>query len=162
MKVTGIIRRVDQLGRIVLPMEMRKYMNIAEGTLLEMVIDGDIIKLQKYSVLHNLKDVADEILNSLPKCIDAIILDEDNVVSTTKNLLRLKGKSYNKNLFKIEQSCVVRLDSKFYIGENSFENYYIQKIIKDGDFRGFILIKCETQDCQVLLNLISNFILNKI
>lgn len=48
MKSTGIVRKVDQLGRIVLPKELRKRLGMPEGTPLEMGVDGDEIILGKY------------------------------------------------------------------------------------------------------------------
>ena len=48
MKNTGIVRRVDELGRIVLPKEMRKTMGIEEGDPMEIYVDGDSIVLKKY------------------------------------------------------------------------------------------------------------------
>lgn len=49
MKSTGIVRKVDELGRIVIPMELRKTMGIQEGTPLEIFVDGEDIILKKYS-----------------------------------------------------------------------------------------------------------------
>jgi transcriptional pleiotropic regulator of transition state genes len=48
MKSTGIVRKVDELGRIVLPMELRKTHNIAEKDSLEIFTEGDNIVLRKY------------------------------------------------------------------------------------------------------------------
>ena len=48
MKNTGIVRRVDELGRIVLPKEMRKTMGIKEGDPMEIYVEGDSIILKKY------------------------------------------------------------------------------------------------------------------
>ena len=48
MKATGIIRKVDELGRIVLPIEIRRTMDIAERDELEICMDGDQIVLQKF------------------------------------------------------------------------------------------------------------------
>ena len=48
MKSTGIIRKVDDLGRIVLPIELRKTLDIKEKDSIEIFIDGDRIVLQKY------------------------------------------------------------------------------------------------------------------
>lgn len=48
MKSTGIIRHVDELGRIVLPKEMRKKMDLASSDLVEIYVDGDKIILTKY------------------------------------------------------------------------------------------------------------------
>ncbi len=48
MKSTGIVRKVDNLGRIVLPIELRRTMDIAEGDELEIYMENDRILLQKY------------------------------------------------------------------------------------------------------------------
>lgn len=48
MKNTGIVRRVDDLGRVVLPKELRRTMEIKEGDPLEIYVDEDMIMLHKY------------------------------------------------------------------------------------------------------------------
>ena len=48
MKSTGIVRRVDELGRIVLPIELRRTLNIGEKDSLEIYVDGSNIMLNKY------------------------------------------------------------------------------------------------------------------
>ena len=48
MKATGIVRKVDELGRIVLPVELRRTLNINIGDPLEIYIDGESILLKKY------------------------------------------------------------------------------------------------------------------
>ena len=48
MKATGIVRRVDELGRIVLPIELRRTLEIEERDALEIFVDGGSIVLRKY------------------------------------------------------------------------------------------------------------------
>ncbi len=48
MKSTGIVRKVDELGRIVLPIELRRNLNIEERDSLEIFVEGDNIVLKKY------------------------------------------------------------------------------------------------------------------
>ena len=48
MKSTGIVRKVDELGRIVLPIELRRTLDIAEKDSLEIYVDDDSIILRKY------------------------------------------------------------------------------------------------------------------
>ncbi|WP_068786641.1 AbrB/MazE/SpoVT family DNA-binding domain-containing protein [Paenibacillus phocaensis] len=48
MKSTGIVRRIDDLGRVVIPMELRRTLGISEGDPLEIFVDGDKIILRKY------------------------------------------------------------------------------------------------------------------
>ena len=53
MNLTGIIRKIDDLGRIVLPKELRKYLNINPGDDFQILLDDDKIILEKYSYLKN-------------------------------------------------------------------------------------------------------------
>jgi transcriptional pleiotropic regulator of transition state genes len=48
MKSTGIVRKIDELGRIVLPIELRRTLDIAEKDAVEIYVDGDTIILRKY------------------------------------------------------------------------------------------------------------------
>lgn len=48
MKATGVVRKVDELGRIVLPIELRRTLDIEERDALEIYVDGDQIILKKY------------------------------------------------------------------------------------------------------------------
>ena len=57
MKSTGIVRRVDELGRVVLPRELRRTLTIEEKTPLEIYVDGEKIILKKYEAIrgHHIK-----------------------------------------------------------------------------------------------------------
>ena len=58
MKATGIVRRIDDLGRVVIPKEIRRTLNIKEGDPLEIYLDGDGgVVLRKYSLLGMSDDV---------------------------------------------------------------------------------------------------------
>lgn len=48
MKSTGIVRKLDQLGRIVLPMELRKTLRLKEKEPVEIFVEGDLVILKKY------------------------------------------------------------------------------------------------------------------
>lgn len=77
MKSTGIVRRVDELGRIVLPIELRRTLNIAEKDSLEIYVDGSSIMLKKYQPACIFCDSAKGIVsfhgkNVCPKCIKAM------------------------------------------------------------------------------------------
>ena len=51
MKSTGVVRRVDELGRIVIPIELRRTLDIAEKDALEIYVDGEQIILKKYDFI---------------------------------------------------------------------------------------------------------------
>ena len=60
MKATGIVRRIDDLGRIVIPKEIRKNLRIKEGDNLEVFVDGEDIILKKYSMMNKINDLSQE------------------------------------------------------------------------------------------------------
>lgn len=66
MKATGIVRRIDDLGRVVIPKEIRRTLRIREGDPLEIFVDrdGEVI-LKKYSPIGELGDFAKEYAESL-------------------------------------------------------------------------------------------------
>ncbi len=69
MKSTGIVRKVDELGRIVIPMELRKSMDIKERDPLEIFTDGDRIVLKKYSNSCVFCGEGEDVVDFNDKCI---------------------------------------------------------------------------------------------
>ncbi len=74
MKSTGIVRKVDELGRIVLPIELRRTLDIAEKDSLEIYMDGSSVVLKKYQPACIFCDDSRDVLNIknkniCPKCI---------------------------------------------------------------------------------------------
>jgi len=86
MKATGIVRRIDELGRVVIPKEIRRTLRIREGDPLEIFTDreGGII-LKKYSPIGELSDFSREYAESLQMSIGHIILvsDNDNIINVS-------------------------------------------------------------------------------
>ncbi|NMB46964.1 MAG: stage V sporulation protein T [Firmicutes bacterium] len=84
MKATGIVRRIDDLGRVVIPKEIRRTLRIREGDPLEIFVDrdGEVI-LKKYSPIGELGDFAQEYADSLFEATGhiSIICDRDAVVA---------------------------------------------------------------------------------
>mgnify|MGYP000983442623 FL=1 len=77
LKSTGIVRKVDELGRIVLPIELRRTLDIAEKDSLEIYMDGPSIVLRKYQPACIFCDDAKDVImfhgkNICPKCIKAL------------------------------------------------------------------------------------------
>lgn len=69
MKATGIIRKIDELGRITLPKEMRRVYDIKEGDPMEIFVDGDAICLKKYDTMTSQKDLLSRLKEKI--CEDA-------------------------------------------------------------------------------------------
>lgn len=84
MKATGIVRRIDDLGRVVIPKEIRRTMRIREGEPLEIFVDrdGEVI-LKKYSPIGELGEFAQEYVDSLAEVTGhiACVLDKEAVVA---------------------------------------------------------------------------------
>ena len=81
MKATGVVRRIDDLGRIVLPKELRRSMRIKEGESLEIYTDGENrIILKKYSPVQNVNDFVEEFVESLYASNKKDIIITDNVI----------------------------------------------------------------------------------
>lgn len=77
MKSTGIVRKVDELGRIVLPIELRRTLGIGEKDRIEIFVDGESIILRKYQPACIFCDNAKDIINYkgkniCPDCIRAM------------------------------------------------------------------------------------------
>lgn len=86
MKATGVVRRIDDLGRIVIPKEIRKTLRIKEGDPLEIFTDreGQVI-LKKYSPIGELSEFATEYAETLAKTTGhiACITDKDTVIAVS-------------------------------------------------------------------------------
>lgn len=86
MKATGIVRRIDELGRIVIPKEIRRTLRIREGDPLEIFTDreGEVI-LKKYSPIGELGDFAREYAESLHQALGhiAVICDKDSIIAVS-------------------------------------------------------------------------------
>ncbi len=86
MKATGIVRRIDDLGRVVIPKEIRRTLRIREGDPLEIFVDreGEVI-LKKYSPIGELGDFAKEYADSLAEATGHIscIADRDNIIAVS-------------------------------------------------------------------------------
>lgn len=74
MKSTGVVRKIDQLGRLVFPIELRRNLNLNEGDSIEIYVEGDNIILKKYTPgchccgeIENLTNVLG--VNICPKCL---------------------------------------------------------------------------------------------
>ena len=76
MKATGIVRKVDELGRIVLPIELRRTLGIAEKDPLEIYVSGDTIVLKKYQNSCIFCDGTHDVSNFKGKSICAKCLKE--------------------------------------------------------------------------------------
>lgn len=106
MKATGIVRRIDDLGRVVIPKEIRRTLRIREGDPLEIFTDreGEVI-LKKYSPIGELNEFANEYAESLYETTrhTAIICDRDTVVAVSGGA----KKEYNEKRLSPELEKII-------------------------------------------------------
>ena len=101
MKATGIVRRIDDLGRIVIPKEIRRTLHIRESDPLEIFTDreGEII-LKKYSPIGEMNTFARQYAESLCQASGhvALIADRDQFIAVSGGMKSLLGKSLSREL----------------------------------------------------------------
>lgn len=132
MKLAGIVRRIDELGRIVIPKEIRKSLHIKNGENLEIFVKDETIVLKKYSELGNLSQLSETIVETLNTEIKANIL-----ISDTDKFINISGPLKRKYLNEEISETILK-----YINERKSINIKNKsiKITKDKEESGNIII----------------------
>ena len=155
MKATGIVRRIDDLGRVVIPKEIRRTLRIREGDPLEIFTDreGEII-LKKYSPIGELGTFAKDYAETLSQASGHItcIVDKDQIIAVSGGSKKeFLDKSISSDLEKAINGRNIlsanRSDSSFvpildedYDDPNTYSNEYIAPIIAEGDVLGAVVL----------------------
>lgn len=150
MKATGIVRRIDDLGRVVIPKEIRRTLRIREGDPLEIFVDreGEVI-LKKYSPIRELgtfaTEYADAIFESIGNAV--LICDRDNFIAVAgeskKNYL---GKDISQSIEKVmeNRTGLMKPDNVALelVADQEILNgsYVMEPIIANGDPIGCVII----------------------
>ena len=156
MKATGIVRRIDDLGRVVIPKEIRRTLRIREGDPLEIYTekDGEVI-FKKYSPMGEMQDFAGQIVESIGRNTGhiAAVCDRDTVIAVHGAPKRdLVDK---RNSQELEQILEQRRAYRYAAGEKKVlvsdlvEKYHVGvavPILTEGDLMGGVLILLEEQD----------------
>jgi len=148
VKSTGVLRRIDDLGRVVIPKEIRKNLKIRDGESLEIDINGDAVVLKKYSFMSDLYDIAQTCSDSFYDVInkDILITDRDKIISVSGNLKKkYNGKDISKFIVKsIEKKQTIIDNDSDYIeiidNESETYKYVISSIVVNGDVVGSVII----------------------
>ena len=154
MKATGIVRRIDDLGRVVIPKEIRRTMRISEGEPLEIFTDkeGEVI-LKKYSPIGELGDFAVQYADALSKTSShiACIADRDTIIAVSGGMKRefqdkrlsseMEGVIEERGFFIAESPAdahipIVSSDS----GESKIMSQVIVSIVAEGDPVGAVIL----------------------
>ncbi|NLN63831.1 MAG: stage V sporulation protein T [Clostridiaceae bacterium] len=152
MKATGIVRRIDDLGRVVIPKEIRRTLRIREGDPLEIFTDreGEVI-LKKYSPIGELGDFATEYAESLHNTSGHIICvaDRDSIIAVSgaskKEFLEkqlsneLEKIMESKNIFVAPSSDSAKVTILNDDNEEKYTSQVISPIISEGDPIGAVM-----------------------
>lgn len=135
----GLIRKIDDLGRIVIPIEIRNTLNIHNGDTLNIMLDNKNIIINKISTMSNDIYFYDEIKEYLGKILNIDIDISDTEMILTSGLL--KGYLLPTNLIKILNDRKIYYSiNKENIGLNKQAYYYIIPIIKNSFAIGLIIM----------------------
>ncbi len=146
MKEIGVVRKIDELGRIVIPKEIRKTLGIKEGENLEIFIDNNSVCLQKYSSLLNLKKWASYVVDICKRHLDInlIVMDRDKVITAFDD--RILEQGYTSMLLEKLNNREKYIS---YANEEIFKNlygyYYFVPLILEGDLFGCVILFSEKE-----------------
>ena len=172
LKATGVVRRIDDLGRIVIPKEMRRTLRIREGEALEIFVDNDFVALKKYSPMTDLEDFAKILVDSVYGSINSNILvtDRDKYIAAAGTLKKkYLNKSISSNLEDLidKRNITIEKDlEELELSPEVFEkgSYTVHPIIMNGDAIGLVIIISLDQmvtDTEVKISQIISQILGK-
>ncbi len=154
MKATGVVRRIDDLGRVVIPKEIRRTLRIKEGDPLEIFTEkaGEII-LKKYSPIGELSEFASEYAETLTKTTGhiACITDKDTVIAVSgapkKDLLEHNVSTQLEKIMDDQDKYISKENNEVSIpitqndGKNKIYNsQVIYPIVSDGNSIGSVIL----------------------
>lgn len=162
MKATGIVRRIDDLGRVVIPKEIRRTLRIREGDPLEIFTDreGEVI-LKKYSPIGELNEFSAEYCESLYETTNhmVVITDRDSIIAVAGGSRKeYLEKRVSQSLEKMMESREVYISSdtnkpiRLFYEDESVEEYtgqIVVPIIMQGDPIGAIIFISKDDDVKM-------------
>ena len=159
MKATGIVRRIDDLGRVVIPKEIRRTLRIREGDPLEIFTDrdGEVI-LKKYSPIGELTEFSNEFCESLYETTNnmAIISDRDRIIAiaggSKKEYLEKRISPELEKIMESRNTYIAKEDMKpmkvFYedTNDDEYTAQIIAPIVMQGDPIGTVILVSKDKD----------------
>ena len=154
MKATGVVRRIDDLGRVVIPKEIRRTLRIKEGDPLEIFTDkeGEVI-LKKYSPIGELSEFATEYAETLNKTTGhiACITDKDTVIAISgaskKEWLEKEVSNELERIMEDKEQYISKENNDLSVpitqNENKdriYNSQVIYPIISDGNTIGSVIL----------------------
>ena len=173
MKSTGVVRRIDDLGRIVIPKEIRRNLKIRDGELMEIFVDMDSIILKKYSKLEDMLSITEKITEKLDNLsnLNIIVTDRDHILSCSgKEVSNIKNELLSKELIELmDNRQSVNTSDRLNINitnTNFLEGYfYIMPMISENDSIGLIAVYSKqklNESAEIIAKIIDFFLCSQI
>ncbi len=169
MKETGVVRRIDELGRIVIPKEIRRHLRISCGDQIDIFTNDKKIILAKYQPL-------DEVINPLEIFINSVLKESKMKIAVADSTKIIVSKISNYpvdlelnesfvSLIKKNDSYDMNTNMNLEIshGIKNEKNCYIKRILVDGDYLGFVIIENDlyiTKNDKEMANIVADFVGN--
>lgn len=167
MKQTGVTRKIDELGRIVIPKEIRKNLGIRDGEALEIFTSEDSIILKKYFEVRKYEDLSNKLCELIKNIynIDLVITDREKVITSSNKDIVENSKLNNKLLELIDnrEMFITKELSTINLGIDISGYFTVIPIIASSDSLGLVILISETTiDYSSLGKFIAKIIADKI
>lgn len=166
MKQTGVTRKIDELGRIVIPKEIRKNLGIRDGESLEIYTSDDSIILKKYYEVKKLEDVCDKLCEMIKNIYDVNILITDREKVVSSSISNYKYKLLDKDLIELIDERELLISDKLLtkkIGNDEVIGYYtVVPIVASSDSLGLVIIVDEVKTYERLAKLVAKIVVDKV
>lgn len=143
MNELSIIKRIDDLGRIVLPIDIRKKLKITTDDDLKITLENENIVIRKYSILSDLENKINsygKIINKLTNKNVIITNKEKIIYSNETNYINKEISDYFKNLIIKREEIDSKKDLELIININKDNYFYIKNIIINNEVIGLIIL----------------------
>lgn len=132
MKKTGVFRRIDELGRIVVPKEIRENLHIKSGDSLEIFLEDDGIVLKKFFLLDNFNEISNDVVNMI-----GFLTKKTVFLFSGDKILSSYGKDDNKESFAFS---LAESDMKTTEGRKDDFFYALFPIVLNGNKEGCLIL----------------------
>lgn len=166
MKQTGVTRKIDELGRIVIPKEIRKNLGIRDGESLEIYTSDDSIILKKYYEVKKLEDVCDKLCEMIKNIYDVNILITDREKVVSSSISNYKDKLLDEDLIELIDERELLISDKLLtkkLGNDEVIGYYtVVPIVASSDSLGLVIIVDEVKTYERLAKLVAKIVVDKV
>ena len=145
MEATGILRRIDELGRVVIPKEIRKTMKMREGEELEIYTTEEEVVLKKYSELSSMEQFSRALVRAIRKVSarSVAVVDRDKVVASEGKGVPAVGEEVEQELRRLisaRRRTILSEEKCLPLGEEKARGQIVQPILSAGDLFGALIL----------------------